>query len=87
MTKTQRRRNCKRADFAPPEEESASRWQKPKQNAVAKVKAKLGGNEYVRILVQYTTAKAVSSFMGNGVITAVMAMEKLLDMELLSPRC
>jgi len=37
---------------------------------------------YVRICEQYTTAQAVSSSMGDGVITAVMALHTLSDMVL-----
>ena len=84
VTKPKLTRDAKRADSAPPEEGAPSAWQKSKRNAVAKVKAKLGADEYVRICEQYTTAQAVSSSMDDGVITAITALHKLSDMELLA---
>ena len=55
VTKPKRTRDAKRADSAPPEEGAPSAWQKSKRTAVAKVKAKLGADEYVRICEQYTS--------------------------------
>ena len=49
VSKPKRTQDAKRADSAPPEEGAPSAWQKSKRNAVAKVKAKLGADEYVRI--------------------------------------